>query len=482
MGKGLKGISTKLVFVNIIAVCLLLVACVGSPGYDLTNQKGIKVLDSAGIIIHEADPAGFQFSLINVSENEYVYGDQFVMYEFIDDSWAPIEWLNNKNSANPEVFDSVLPPKSETEITQQWWDALGEVELKPGIYKIQKKVLFYRNSNKVDEYVIEQGFAIQPDDGPQLTPRGYHGFSIIDNTEDREESTDSKHRQAIEADGYITAKIIGEIDSNKQPPGISPETSIVIEKEGYDIVIRGCIISGSTDLAVFSKANKSLSNLSGVVTTENQSFDAGKENTLRHQQYRIRNAHKGEYRIVVKQFAKNATVNCLLKVYLEMTKPEIDFPYLVAEKQVNVKNPYGALLVVECNNKCTNIDPNSSSMIGLSEGTNTVNYFLKDGDNHSETINSWIIVDTTPPVITLNSTFEKNGKVVFNMSVDEYVDSLKINGEERGLYGGADPDGSCPFAHIAPVGTKSITVEARDLAGNVSKTVVTIDENTPVIK
>ena len=264
---------------------------------------------------------------------------------------------------------------------------------------------------------------------------------------------------AIEARKYaesITGNIIAEIDSQTQPPGILPETTVLVEKGGYDIIVRGALIHGTTGLTVYDER--------GAIVGTSPPFRMDTE-------YRIINVPRGKYRIVIEKFDDpEINVDCLMKIMLEMTTPEIKLPNLIAKTQVSISNPYDAEMIFESNGKGVTISANGSTSVTLLEGKNDVFYYLKDGDNVSAQIPDSIVVDTTPPVIKLQNTFERRGYVAFNMTVDEIVVYIKVNGEEIPYGGEPFSDGSYPFAYDVEAGVNSIIVEACDRAGNVTKT------------
>jgi len=287
------------------------------------------------------------------------------------------------------------------------------------------------------------------------------GVTTVHYPEGYEEQVEIEVREFIKS---INDYIIGEIDSQTQPEGISPETTIFIENGGYDLVIKGAIFFGYTSIDVYD--------------TRGSIIDS-KEHFMFDDEFRIHNIEPGEYRVVVERYDHpEVNVNCFLVMILELTRPKIDSPSLIAKSQINVRNTCAADLVFENNGNKIIIAPNSKTTINLTEGANRIVYYLIDGDNVSLEKTHTIVSDTTPPVIKLKSTMEKyqdgEGRVVFNMYADEQCKYIKINGKEmpQGTPELVPPGGkpSYTFAHVEDISVKSIVVEASDLAGNVTKT------------
>jgi len=287
------------------------------------------------------------------------------------------------------------------------------------------------------------------------------GEFFSDLPEGWEEENDAKQRQAVESEGYIKGEVIAEIDSEKQPQGISPETTISVNKGGYDIVIQGTAISGYTNILVYNEAGNTV----------------GTKRTLfLYDEFRIENVPIGKYRVVVQRSdTAGVNVNCLLKICLELTTPKIELPHLIAKSQIVVANPYGAIMVFVNDGNKTTIGAKNSSVVKLAEGNNAIVYYLQDGGNSSARIDDSIMVDTSPPVIKLDNTYERydeqgHEKVVFNMYVNEYPKYIKINGEDYFVGSVTDTDGPYPFAYIGSISEKSVNIEVCDLAGNITKT------------
>jgi len=283
-----------------------------------------------------------------------------------------------------------------------------------------------------------------------------------------------KERAEIEIREFIKSiddNIIGEIDSQTQPVGISPETTIFVENGGYDLVIKGALSIGITSIDVYDARGKIID------STEYFMMD---------DEFRIPNIAPGEYRVVVERYNHpDVNVNCLLVIILEFRAPKIESPSLIAKSQISVKNECAADLVFENNGNKTIIAAYSTSLIKLTEGANSIVYYLIDGDNVSPEKEYRILSDTKPPVIKLKSTMEKykdgEGRVVFNMYANEHCKYIKINGKEM-PQGTPElvPPGEKPsyaFAHVEDISVKSIVVEASDMAGNVTKVTLHRDDS-----
>jgi len=281
----------------------------------------------------------------------------------------------------------------------------------------------------------------------------------IDNSEEGHRERESEMRDLINSEGYIKAEIVSEIDSETIAPGNPLETNITIDKGGYDIVIKGALMRGVDNVSVYNSA--------GVIVGKPTRFFYDEE-------YRISNVAPGKYRIVANVFKGYENPTCLLKIYIELIKPELDLPSLTAKSQVNVKNHHDIDMIFNNNGINTTIAAKKSSVVNLTEGENNIVYYLRDGDNTSQEITTLITVDTLPPVIKLQNTFEEydgdEGRVIFNVRINEYPKYVKVNGIEKFVSGNPTPDGYFTFSYVEIIGVSSIVVEACDMAGNVAKT------------
>jgi hypothetical protein len=130
------------------------------------------------------------------------------------------------------------------------------------------------------------------------------------------------------------------------------------------------------------------------------------------------------------------------------------------------------------------IPAKSSSTVGFAEGYNDIVYYLKDENGISEKVDARLNVDTTPPVVELGSIKEKIysdvGRVLFNIRINEYPKYIKVNGKEKDM--GTDGEVPYHFGHFEDIEVMSIVVETADGAGNVTKTKLTKDSSTLLIR
>ncbi|MDR2162366.1 MAG: hypothetical protein LBO70_00250, partial [Clostridiales Family XIII bacterium] len=132
-----------------------------------------------------------------------------------------------------------------------------------------------------------------------------HGETYIDISGNWQEENDAKVRLRVKSELHDignVVNVVAEIDSKTQPAETSPEATVSVEREGYDLVVRGVLIHGYTNLLVYD----GLGNIFDAIRTLSlgESFD---------EEFRMTNVPAGEYRIVVERLeAEGVSVSCLL--------------------------------------------------------------------------------------------------------------------------------------------------------------------------
>ena len=276
-----------------------------------------------------------------------------------------------------------------------------------------------------------------------------------------------QEQMAAEAREYaesIGGNIIAEIDAKTRPFGKTPETTVSVGKGGYDIVVRGALLHGCTGVTLYNRF--------GIAVAKAGFFTLDEE-------YRILNLSPGKYRIAVDILdVEGVSVDCLVKIILEMTTPVLDLPDLTVEKKLEIKNLYARDMVFDNNGIETIIGSKKSAAIYLAEGANNIVYYLKDGETVSPEKTQIIVSDTTPPVVELISIKETRQKIDkrahFNLRINEYPAYIKTDGynftvSDRTVK--PNGDGSYTFAVLVEEGER-VVIEAADLVGNVSETII----------
>jgi hypothetical protein len=248
-------------------------------------------------------------------------------------------------------------------------------------------VVFNSDASRKAEDGLSEKTADSDDELPE-SENGDQGEIYLDPQKKWEKENDAALRRRVETE-HITGSAVAEIDSQTQPAEASPEAIVSVERAGYDMVVRGALISGYMNLLVYDGSG----NIFDMIRT----FSIDRE-------FRMTNVPAGEYRIVVERpDIKGVSVSCLLKIYLELTKPELDLSNKISPSSRKIANPYGVSLIIEYGGESITIPAKSSSVVSFAEGSNDIVYYLKDENGVSEKIDAHITVDTTPPVVTLRN-------------------------------------------------------------------------------
>ena len=109
------------------------------------------------MVIEAADSKNISFFLKNETENEYTYGDPYILYVKQDDAWEPFP---TRMKAYFHAIGYNLSPNSQTNvITENWYGLYGE--LPAGEYRFQKDLWYIHSSDGYEEYIVEQDFSLQ---------------------------------------------------------------------------------------------------------------------------------------------------------------------------------------------------------------------------------------------------------------------------------------------------------------------------------
>jgi len=143
----------------IIVVAVILVTIL-SVGFAMNKVSKAKKESSTGvsITIKNVTSSGISYYFENSSDNEYTYGEDFILYmRGANDTWNTVEPIVENWGFNAIGYS--LEPRSKTnEITIDWGWLLGE--LPKGEYKFQKGILFIRQPGDFDRYMIECEFTL----------------------------------------------------------------------------------------------------------------------------------------------------------------------------------------------------------------------------------------------------------------------------------------------------------------------------------
>ena len=261
-----------------------------------------------------------------------------------------------------------------------------------------------------------------------------------------------EHWAVAEKTVYEAGKLIKTIDTRKME-NEEDEVSfpLQIPSDNHDIVICGALIRNCRSISIYNAQNKCIDSVLHFLPGE---------------KCRMKNIPAGDYRIVVVPFDKSAAVECLLKIYLELTAVDLSFPELQDFNSFDVENIYGQDLYIEHNENLDVVPPHSTATILLDEGYNSIKAYLKGNGLVSLPKTGYIRVDTLPPQITIEAIYEFKGKLVVLGYANESPFDLTVNGEILGI----DEFGSEPnkyrFGTVVSLDTTVLHIEARDQVGN----------------
>ena len=128
---------------------------------QMSNPSGLQVVYApTGITMNISSytASGLTFYFENLTEYEFIYGEDFVLYALVNNAWERVE---------PTIvgywgFTSIgydIPPNSATnERTVDWVWLFGE--LPNGKYRFQKDILYVRQPGDFDRFVLKGDFLL----------------------------------------------------------------------------------------------------------------------------------------------------------------------------------------------------------------------------------------------------------------------------------------------------------------------------------
>jgi len=156
------------------ALCLLLVVTVGcnaSP-VGLTEAErlaqstpseynlplDVNILDGVSMKIQDVSPTGLVFFFENQTDNEYIYGSDFILYTLSNNTWERVEPIIENWAFTSEAY-SIFPNATTAETSVDWQWLFGE--LPSGYYQFQKEILFVRRPGDFDRHLLAATFLIR---------------------------------------------------------------------------------------------------------------------------------------------------------------------------------------------------------------------------------------------------------------------------------------------------------------------------------
>ena len=140
-----------------------------SPYGDFTIQQSIaamlRVLGDAPSItvsitmnISSYTARGLSFHFENSTDNEFIYGEEFALYTFVNNAWERVEPIFDGYWAFASVAHIISPNAQTDERTIDWAWLFGE--LLGGHYRFQKEILIVHQPGDLDRFVLESDFVL----------------------------------------------------------------------------------------------------------------------------------------------------------------------------------------------------------------------------------------------------------------------------------------------------------------------------------
>ncbi|MDR1431926.1 MAG: hypothetical protein LBI99_07380 [Propionibacteriaceae bacterium] len=103
-----------------------------------------------------ASPLGVTVTLKNLTDAEYIYGDDYAVQRKTDDGWTAVEPINGELASNAIGYP--LQALESAEITVNWEWAYGK--LPAGDYRITKTAALVRHPGDYDNFTLFAAFTI----------------------------------------------------------------------------------------------------------------------------------------------------------------------------------------------------------------------------------------------------------------------------------------------------------------------------------
>ena len=123
--------------------------------HELPNKESTAL--DVSMVVDSISSGGLSFVFENMSDQEYTYGSDYVLFVQENDTWEAVDPIIENWGFNSEGY--MILPKSTTEVTTVDWRWLYG-ELASGNYLFQKTILYIRQPGDFDKYTLEWEFTL----------------------------------------------------------------------------------------------------------------------------------------------------------------------------------------------------------------------------------------------------------------------------------------------------------------------------------
>jgi hypothetical protein len=143
---------------NKIFLIFFIIFAFGINGCKKSSNETMPIIEFSDVSmsIYDILPGGLSFTFENTSNKEYLYGSDYKLYTLKNNVWKSVEKIENTPST-AEVYN--ILPQSKTDIVKVDWKWLIG-ELPHGLYKFEKKIMFFRSPGDYDIFILAQDFTL----------------------------------------------------------------------------------------------------------------------------------------------------------------------------------------------------------------------------------------------------------------------------------------------------------------------------------
>ena len=131
------------------------------PPTDETPLNGSQAISApAGITMNISSytTRGLSFYFENLTDKEFIYGEDFVLYKFVNNAWERVEPTIDGYWGFFGIGYSIFPNSATDARTVDWVWLFGE--LPSGNCRFQKDILYVRQPGDFDRFVLESDFTL----------------------------------------------------------------------------------------------------------------------------------------------------------------------------------------------------------------------------------------------------------------------------------------------------------------------------------
>lgn len=151
------------------------------------------------VVLQTYNNKGLTFIINNDTENEYTYGNDYMLLVYKNGAWNNVPC---KNDLNFNTIGYILKPHSATDkITIDWEPFYGNIP--DGKYKFDKTILFVRSPGDYDSYHISAEFELA--NGESVKVSSYTIAKIENNRTTLKKSFGDKKSMTVISDAYFNA-------------------------------------------------------------------------------------------------------------------------------------------------------------------------------------------------------------------------------------------------------------------------------------